>query len=224
MEKTAREIYNILNSEVIDKPGKIVFSLGGTSVVINTTDTVGNCLQSWLKQWLINKGIFESEPSNTQEFPDFFLSERDPKNHMLEVKSFNYNASPAFDIANYESYVSSVAQKPYRLDADYIIFGYTMDENGKICIRKIWLKKIWQIAGKSTRYALNTQVKRGMIYNIRPNSAFKKDKDGPFSCKEDFLRAIYETHAKYKSKEVADEWKRTLLDSYRRYYGLELKF
>lgn len=143
---------------------------------------------------------------------------------MLEVKAFNYEATPAFDIANYESYVSSVALKPYRLGADYIVFGYTMDRDGTINIRKIWLKKIWEIAGTSGSYPLKTQVKRGMIYNIRPNSEFKKGFQGPFSTKEQFLRAMYETHKAYRGEKAASEWKEKLINNYRDYYHTELVF
>lgn len=224
VEKTAKEIYDLLVAEVIDKPGKIIFNLADTEVVIDTTDIVGNSLQSWLKQWLINKNIYEDEPENTQAFPDFYLSKTNKEKHMLEVKSFNFTATPAFDIANYESYVASVSEKPWRLDADYIIFGYTMSETGEIKIRKIWLKKIWEISGTSSNYPLKTQVKRDMIYNIRPNSEFKRDLNGPFTSRQDFLKAIYETHKKYKNKEIADEWKNKLKSNYLNYYHENIEF
>lgn len=223
-EKTAKEIYELLTKEVLNKPGKIVFNLAETEVTINTTDIVGNSLQSWLKQWLINKNIYESEPENTQTFPDFYLSKTNKENHMLEVKAFNYRATPAFDIANYESYVASVSEKPWRLDADYLIFGYIMENNGEIKIKKIWLKKIWEIAGKSTNYPLRTQVKRKMIYNIRPNSEFKKDKKVPFKNKEEFLNAMYETHKCYKDQDAADNWKCKLKENYLKYYKEEIDF
>ena len=224
VEKTSQEIFTMLLEEVLEQPGKIIFSLAGIPVVINTTDTVGNSIQSWLKQWMNIKGIYSDEPMNTQEFPDFYLSATNRQEHMLEVKAFNYDASPAFDIANYESYVKSVSEKPYRLGADYLIFGYKMDKDGTIKIKKIWLKKIWEIAGKSTRYALNTQVKKDVIYNIRPNGKFKRDKDGPFKSKEEFLQAIYETQMKYRGKDNADKWKETLKTNYKAYYHIDLVF
>lgn len=62
MEKKAREIFDILNNSIIDKVGRIVFSLGEISVTIDTTDTVGNSLQRWLKEWLIKNDIYEHEP------------------------------------------------------------------------------------------------------------------------------------------------------------------
>lgn len=204
--------------------GAITFNLAGISVKIDTTDTVGITLQAWLKQFMITNNIFFYEPSNTQEFPDFYLDDENSQKHMLEVKAFNYNATPAFDIANFESYCSSVKDKPYRLDADYLIFGYIMEENGDITVNKIWIHKIWQIAGTSKNFPLKTQVKRGMIYNIRPNSDFKFDRKGEFKSKDDFLKAIYDTLVIYKGTAFADEWKNTLSSNYLNYFGESLPF
>lgn len=204
--------------------GNITFNLAGISVIINTTDTVGITLQAWLKQFFINNDIYFSEPQNTQEFPDFFLNPHQPYQHMLEVKAFNYDRTPAFDIANFESYCDSVKEKVFRLDADYLIFGYLMDSSGNITIKKIWLKKIWEIAGDSARYPLKTQIKRNMIYNIRPNTAFKSEQKVPFNSKDEFLFAIYQTLISYKGKSFADEWKNTLSINYSRYYGTNLSF
>ncbi len=176
---TAQQLFlKLINLHLECKHGSICFKLADVSVTINTTDTVGITLQAWLKQYFIANNIFFLEPANTQEFPDFFLDHHEPHKHMLEVKAFNYNATPAFDIANFESYCSSVKENPYRLDADYLIFGYTMNDFGNITVKKIWLHKIWQIAGTSQRFALKTQVKRGMIYNIRPNNDFKVGNNG----------------------------------------------
>lgn len=148
IKMTAQRLFNKFQQAKLDTyVGEIVFELAGVKVKINTTDTVGITLQSWLKQYLIDNNIFFSEPYSTQEFPDFFLDDNEPEKHMLEIKAFHYSATPAFDIANFESYCSSVKSKPYRLDADYLIFGYEMESNGDISIKKIWLKKIWQIAG-----------------------------------------------------------------------------
>ena len=105
---SANELYNrILNSGLLSARGAINFELNGTSVTIKTTDIVGNCIQSWLKQWMIDNNIYCSEPHNTQIFPDFYLSNETTTN-LLEVKAFNYNASPAFDIANFEAYCASL--------------------------------------------------------------------------------------------------------------------
>ena len=220
---TAEQLFNKLQEAKLEEyVGAIVFELACVRVKINTTDTVGVTLQAWLKQYLEDNGFFYSEPYSTQEFPDFFLDDNAPEKHMLEVKAFHYSATPAFDIANFEAYCSSVKIKPYRLDADYLIFGYEMETDGDITIKKIWLKKIWQIAGDSKQFALKTQVKRGMIYNIRPNTNFKHGGNGPFKSKEDFLRAIYNTLVAYKGIDFANDWKTILATNYRNYYGKTL--
>lgn len=222
---TAKQLYaQLMNLELDGQIGRIAFNYAGVSVYMNTTDTVGITLQAWLKQYMLDNDIYFSEPHNTQEFPDFFLDDQHPYQNMLEVKAFNYDRTPAFDIANFESYCSSVKCKPYRLDADYLIFGYNMNTTGGISVKKIWLHKIWEIAGSSERYPLKTQVKRNMIYNIRPNTAFKTGQKGPFRCKEEFLYAIYATLIDYKGTSFADAWKNILALNFRNYYGNELPF
>lgn len=222
---TAQQLFSNLSNLHLDRQvGVISFNLAGVSVKINTTDTVGITLQAWLKQYLTDNNIYFSEPANTQEFPDFFLDSNDSYKHMLEVKAFNYNATPAFDIANFESYCSSVKEKPYRLDADYLIFGYVMNADGDITVKKVWMHKIWQIAGTSQRFPLKTQVKGDMIYNIRPNNDFKSGNKGPFSSKDEFLLAIYKTLVLYKGQAFADDWKKTLSTNYQKYYQTNLQF
>lgn len=200
--------------------GTINFNLCNINVKINSTDIVGNSLQSWLKEYFIYHNIFFLEPHNTQEFPDFFLSNFSDKN-LLEVKSFIYSRNPAFDIANFESYCDSVKNKPYRLDADYLIFGYEMSEDGNITIKDLWLKKIWEIAGTSSRYALKTQIKRDVIYNIRPNSQFKNNNKTPFSSKKDFIVALYQTLFEYRGQEFADNWYNTFKSNFKKYYNYD---
>lgn len=224
-EITAQELFNELcKSGLYNEVGEIKFELAGVSVKISTTDTVGITLQSWLKQYLIEKNYVFEEPVNTQEFPDFYLGLSKPTEKMLEVKSFNYSATPAFDIANFESYCVSIVTKPYRLNADYLIFGYTMNSDGNINIRKIWLHKIWEIAGVSERFAVKTQVKRGMIYNLRPNSEFKRNVPGPFKDKDQFLYALYITLIDYKGSEFAENWKDRLKHNYKDYFNSSLPF
>lgn len=224
IEISAKEMYEkLLASNIENATGNILFKLNGINVNINTTDIVGNCIQSWLKKWMITNNIFCSEPSNTQIFPDFYLSQ-DNTSNLLEVKAFNYNANPGFDIANFEAYCSSLEKHSYRLNADYIIFGYTMDTAGQISIKKVWLKKVWELAGKSARYALNTQVKKNVIYNIRPVSNFKYDKPSVFASKEEFLTALFLTLKAYRGDERAAEWKKNVIENYKSYYNEDLKF
>lgn len=221
---TASELYDELNSLNLNRAtGQIIFSLSGITVKIKTTDIVGCSIQSWLGKYFEDNDIYFDD-AGTQEFPDFLLDDVNHQRGLLEVKAFNYDASPAFDIANFDSYCDSIKEKPYRLDADYLVFGYLMNEDGDILIERIWLKKIWQIAGKSNAYPLKTQVKRGVIYNIRPEGNFKFEKPSTFINKDDFLKALYGTLEMYKGREFAESWKKVLGENYKNYFGSVLPF
>lgn len=216
----AKQLYDLLiEKNVIGATGKIVFEMANIPVQISTTDTVGQSIQSWLKQWMIHHKIYFTEPESTQVFPDFILDDNNMKNNLLEVKAFNYDASPAFDIANFESYCTSLVTKAYRLDADYLIFGYSMN-NGTITIKDIWLKKIWEISSTSSNHALRVQDKRGTIYNIRPCKWYgtntRRNAISPFKNKEDFILAIYKTLKNYKNTSInCDTWIKSVVDNYK---------
>ncbi|ELC8442524.1 NgoBV family restriction endonuclease [Clostridium perfringens] len=222
---TADKLYNRLKHDLVGKEGSIKISFCGLDVEIDSTDTVGNSLQSWLEGYLKEKNIYYRTPDNTQEFPDFYLGENNKEN-LLEVKAFNLDNGPGFDIANFESYCSSLESKSYRLDADYLIIGYRM--NGVIIkIENIWLKKIWEISSSSSSHKLKVQTKRGMIYNIRPctwYSTSNRAKFKPFTEKKEFIEAIHETISNYKNTSIdVDDWYSKVKESYLSYYGEDLK-
>ena len=220
---SAKEIYDLLiENGLLNYKGNIKFKLGNTEAIIKAKDTIGNSLQSWLGQWLEDNNIYYSEPNNTQEFPDFYLHPTELNSHMMELKTFNYEASPAFDIANFESYCQSLRTKPFRLDADYLILGYSMDSKGEITIKDMWLKKIWEIAGKSERYPLRTQIKRDMIYNIRPIIWYSNADTNRFKSKEEFVEAIYFTLKSYKGSDFAINWLKEVKENYKKFYSKEI--
>ena len=66
---------------------------------------------------------------------------------------------PAFDLANFNSYIDSLEANPKKIDADYLIFGYLSNSKGFI-VEDIFLKKIWQMAGASTVDPLKIQNKK----------------------------------------------------------------
>ena len=98
----------------------------------------------------------------------FFLNPDDKTKGLLEVKAFNRNGSPGFDIADFRMYAEEIQEKPYMLDVDYLIFGYDMSESGVVSIKNVWLKKVWQITRRMANYPINLQVKDGVIHKIRP--------------------------------------------------------
>ena len=83
-------------------------------------------MQEWLEGWLRHNGIEYAPNDNTQMPPDVFLDPQDKKHNLMEVKAFNYNASPSFDIADFRMYEREIKEKPWMLDVDYLVFGYDM--------------------------------------------------------------------------------------------------
>lgn len=213
--KQAEFLFNKLQEEgLIGAKGKITLSLLGTTVDINDKSGVGNLLQEWLGKWMTEKKIYHRSNTNSQMPPDFYLSESEEKD-LLEIKTFDYVESPNFDVANFDAYTRDLREKAYRLDADYLIMGYTLT-NGVIEVNKIWLKKVWEITCPSNEYALRIQQKQGVIYNIRPYNLKSVTKGfQPFNDRLHFVNAVKETIAKYrKSEEMAQEWLESVKESY----------
>lgn len=219
---TSIELYNRLKKDLLGQEGSIKISFCGLDVEIESTDTVGNSLQSWLEGYLNQHNIYYRTPDNTQEFPDFYLGENNSDN-LLEVKAFNFDNGPGFDIANFESYCSSLKTKPYRLNADYLIIGYKMS-GSTIKIENIWLKKIWEISSASSSHKLKVQDKRGMIYNIRPCTWYSaRTKFKPFSNKKEFVHAIHQTLSNYEHTSInANDWYSEVKENYASYSGESL--
>lgn len=135
------------------------------------------------------------------------------ENLLLEVKAWNALNSPAFDLANFESYIQTIEEDPLKLDAYYLIMGYIADQ-GKIKINDIYLKNIWEVTGKGRNTPLTIQRKRGVIYNIRPVN-FPKESANPYNDKLDFLNAIKETMVNYNTeKKDMDAWLNHVVTEY----------
>ncbi len=213
---TALGIYTELieNFKIKEKIGSVEIKLGNITAKYNGKDAIGDLLQEWLGEWLISKNYYFRTKENTQEFPDFLLSESDTTD-FLELKTFNANASPAFDIANFDSYCTSLLIIPERIEADYLIFSYKMT-NSELSIDNVWLKKVWEMASPSGKDPVKLQVKRGQIYNIRPSTWYSNRlKFQPFDSKNDFLKAISETHKKYPQ---CDQYKKNWLKIVKKKY------
>jgi len=165
--------------------------LNGISVICRQHDTVGNLLQEWLCNYLRHKGIYFRMPEG-QKFPDFYLSESNLTG-LCEMKAYLYPRSPAFDVANFQTYVRSLREHPERLDTDYLIVNYTA-AGGKIGVKQMWVKKVWNITGPAEGYALKCQRKNGQLVNIRPATwTATRSKFPPFNDPVLFLRAIHST-------------------------------
>ena len=228
MRLSAQEIYDrLLNVDhILELEGQIKFFLGDVNIIVRQKDVVGNIMQEWLQGWLDARGIEYAPSENTQMPPDFFLNPDDRTKGLLEVKAFNRNGSPGFDIADFRMYASEIQEKPYMLDVDYLIFGYDMSDDGVVTIKDVWLKKVWQITRRMENYPINLQVKEGVIHKIRPGVWYSERVTdyAIFDCLEDFISAIEETTFKEPKlrSSVASTWLAVFQRNYKAWYGEEL--
>lgn len=228
MRLLAQEIYDrLLNVDhILELEGQIKFFLGDVNIIVRQKDVVGNIMQEWLQGWLDARGIEYAPSENTQMPPDFFLNPDDRTKGLLEVKAFNRNGSPGFDIADFRMYASEIQEKPYMLDVDYLIFGYDMSDEGIVTIKDVWLKKVWQITRRMENYPINLQVKEGVIHKIRPGVWYSERVTdyAIFDCLEDFISAIEETTFKEPKlrSSVASTWLAVFQRNYKAWYGEEL--
>lgn len=224
---TAEEIYDLLvnRDEITRAEGRIRFNLGNVDIVVKQCDIVGNIIQEWLEGWLRDNGIVYLPNPNTQMNPDIFLDPDNLERNLLEVKAFNYRNQPAFDIADFYSYQKEIIDKPFMLNVKYIIFGYTMNDDGIVTINRVWLKNIWEIISPMSKWPLKLQVKNGVVHKIRPANWYARNaRHRNFDSLVDYLSAIEE--CVYKCKQTHDEaesWKDRMISSYERYYGVRLE-
>lgn len=224
---SAKQIYDKLvnDDKILELQGQIKFFLGDVDIIVKQKDVVGNIIQEWLQGWLDKNNVEYAPSENTQMPPDFFLNPNNKTKDLLEVKAFNRSASPGFDIADFRMYEEEIIEKPYMLDVDYLIFGYNMSNDGIVTVRDIWLKKVWEITRRMDGWAINLQVKQGVVHKIRPGVWYsnKKGNIPMFLCIEDFISAIEETvYQNPKTHNSAATWKKKFIESYERYYHKKL--
>jgi type II restriction enzyme len=223
---SAEEVYErLVNVDKIKTvEGRIRFYLGDVDIVVKQKDVVGNIIQEWLEGWLKkNKIAFASNP-NTQMPPDIFLDPEDHTKDLLEVKAFNYSASPGFDIADFKAYAREIVNAPYMLHTKYIIFGYNMSDDGIVTIKDLWLKNVWEICRSMEGWPLNVQYKNKVINKIRPAKWFgSKSRYPMFESLEHYLSAIEETLFGYPdTHEMSVGWRKRVTEAYKNFYGVNL--
>ena len=221
----AQNIFNKLKEMgIVGATGKITMSMLGVSFELSGKSALGDILQEWLKNWLDTEHIYYRVNSNSQEPPDFFLSDTDAVD-LLEIKVFDYAASPNFDVANFDTYIRAILDKPYKIDADYLIIGYELNDSNLV-IKQIWLKKIWEICRSSKKFPINTQCKQGKIYNIRPATWYASDPTFPaFQTRKQFIEALNDTVNVYEhlSNEISkDTWLSCVATKYEQTTGRTL--
>ena len=231
MRLTAQEIYDKLINEDHIKTvrGQIRFHLGDVGIIIKRKDVVGNILQEWLEGWLKARNVeFDPNP-NTQMPPDVFLCPEDHTKNLLEIKAFNREGNPGFDIADFKAFVKELIEHPYHLQTDFLIFGYIMDaETGDVIVKDLWLKKIWEITKTMDSWPITVQYKNGILQKMRPGNWFSTKARGNskvFESLTDYLSAFEETI--YQNPEThadAAQWKNRFKRSYKNHYGVDIDF
>lgn len=228
MDLTAEELYEKLLKEdkILEIKGQIKFYLGNVKIIVKQRDVVGNIMQEWLEGWMKFNDINYRPNPNSQMPPDFYLNKQDNTKELLEVKAFNYDATPAFDIADFNAFQSEIINKPYMLHAKYLIFGYRMQEDGYVIVKRLWLKNVWQICRRSEKWPLNLQVKDNVVHKIRPakwHSTGKSLKFKTFKNLEDFISAIEHTvYQNPKTREKSGEWLNIFIHNYEKHYNIKL--
>lgn len=229
MKLTANEVFDklMIDDKILEVKGQIKFYLGNVDIIVKQRDVIGNIMQEWLEGWLKHNEITYKLNTNTQMPPDFYLNPDDLKSELLEVKAFNYDATPGFDIADFNAYQSEIIVKPFMLHAKYLIFGYQMQEDGYVVIKKLWLQNVWEICRRMEYWPLNLQVKDKVVHKIRPCTWYSKGKSiryKPFTSLEDFISAIEHTvYQNPKTREKSGEWLKLFLKSYEKEYNTKLK-
>lgn len=204
------ELYTISKDKLIGEHGSISINFANRSHVSASNDIVGNCLQEWLPDWFHYLGVSIKPGPSTQVFPDF-VAEFNDQAYEVEIKAWNCNNNPAFDIANFYSFLETTYEKPNKINANYFILGYKPASDNfaeGFTLEKLYLKKLYQICGPSKKYPLNIQVKRNQPYAIRPIS-FYKEAPKSFNSPTEFIQAVKETFIMFPNPRIAftpEEW------------------
>lgn len=204
------ELYEITKEKLEGQHGTITITFANRSHVYTGNDVIGNCLQEWLPNWFQFLGVNIKPGSGTQVFPDFVANFNELQ-YQVEVKTWNINNSPAFDLANFQSFLATTYVSPGKLNAQYFILGYKPDDDGfsqGFTVQKVFLKQIWEITSPTLKYPIGLQVKRGAPYAMRPFN-FYIHPDRCFKNKNDFLLAVKNTFERFPNPLLPftpDEW------------------
>lgn len=184
---TLDDLYQLALKDIKGKKGIITISIDSIPKVSKSNDIIGNCVQEWIPQWLEDNGLCLDSNEHTQSFPDF-TAVIDGKKYDMEVKCWNVNNAPGFDLANFDGFYREIYKDPHKLNAKYLVFAYRPNLHG-FEIVDIFLKNIWELTAPTRQYPIGLQNKQGRIYAIRPFNFYRKP-EGSFKNKVQFLEAI----------------------------------
>ena len=207
---TLNELYILSKEKLEEQHGTIAVTFANRNHVYTGNDVIGNCLQEWLPDWFQFLGVNIRPGNGTQTFPDF-IANFNGTEYAVEVKAWNINNRPAFDLANFQSFLETTYYSPGKLNAEYFILGYKPVDDGfsqGFIVKKVFLKHIWEIMSSSKKYPIGLQVKRGYPYAMRPFDFYKKPNEC-FHTKQDFILAVTETFKMFPNSTLSftfEEW------------------
>lgn len=215
------ELYELAINQIKGCKGTITITIDGIPKISKSNDIIGNCVQEWIPQWLEDNGLELTGNVHTQQFPDF-TANIDGKKYDMEVKCWNANNSPAFDLANFDGFYREIYKDPRKLNAKYLIFGYKPTTHGFI-IDNIYLKNIWEITAPTKGKPINLQVKQGKPYAIRP-VAFNKKPENNFKTRRNFVIAIQNARNQYPIENMIPikEWLEHIEEEFKNSTGEDL--
>ncbi|QQZ29734.1 NgoBV family restriction endonuclease [Thiothrix subterranea] len=109
---------------------------------------------------------------------------------------------------------------PDRLDANHLVFGYDL-EGESLRVVDFWVKKIWEMAGESSKNILSLQVKQNIPVNIRPKDW--RTRDASFGNRRQFVEALDAALKKfYPERYHGGNWLKQVATGYQAKTGIPL--
>lgn len=192
------ELFRITQDRLEGQRGNISVTFANRSHIYSGRDVIGNCLQEWLPEWFTYLDVDVKKTPSSQEFPDFVAKLGD-HSYDFEVKAWNIKNAPAFDLANFHSFVGTTFANPRKLNAHYFVLGYETADDGfsqGFIVRKVYLKQLWELTAPTASRPIGLQVKRGAVYAMRP-FPFHKNPQKSFKSKEDFIEGVRKAYEEF---------------------------
>lgn len=213
---TIEDLFYLTEQRLVGQTGTISINFANRPHTYSGNDVIGNCLQEWLPDWFSFLGVEIFPGRGSQEFPDFVaVFNNNPID--VEVKAWNVNNAPAFDIANFFSFLDTTYSDPGKLNAHYFIIGYRPANDGfsqGFTVEKIYLKHLWEITNSSKNYPIGLQVKRGTPYAIRPCNFYNKEHTH-FNDVYEFIDAVTQAYQIFEGSSdlpfSPDQWRDRIL-------------
>lgn len=204
--KDLTDLKKLLSQHIRKEQGTITINIANINHVSTSNDIVGNSLQEWLPSWFKSNGLNVIPNKNTQTFPDF-IAHFPNQTVDMDIKCWNFSKSPAFDIANFDSFYATMYDNPDKIMAKYLVIGYLPNSTG-FTIEYVEVKNLWDLMGTTSKSPLKIQIKHDHPYAIRPVSFYNNPKSS-FGDIDSLLKAVVKMRKLYPqltSKYTPDEW------------------